>query len=138
MSSISFMKQLISWIPNQFRQLTDLLSAMVNMNQLKLILVSLYILFGCTITLTLMLNQYQFLFSNILFVLCRTYGMFMDGFVANQRTIYLVSETYQDIVNQAGLTTVLLSIVVVRTYNKFLLFNIILVASLEHLTRGEK
>ena len=58
MSSISFMKQLISWIPNQFRLFTDLLSAMVNKNQLKLILVSLYILFGCTITLTLMLNQY--------------------------------------------------------------------------------
>jgi hypothetical protein len=57
-ASVSFIKQLISWVPLQFKVFTDLILLMMNLNQLRLILASLYIVVGCTLTLILILNQF--------------------------------------------------------------------------------
>jgi hypothetical protein len=63
----------------------------------------------------------------------RTIGMFVDGFVFNERTIYLVQETFEAALNQAGLSTLILSIFIVRTFSQFILFNLLIVNSLDYL-----
>ena len=46
-------------------------------------------------------------------------------------------ETYQDIVNQAGLFVIIVAIFTVRTFSQFLIFNLVLYNSLEYLRQGE-
>lgn len=54
--SVSFLKVLISWVPEYISRYTDLIIAMMNFNQVKLLLMSVYILIGLTVLLTLLLN----------------------------------------------------------------------------------
>ena len=46
-------------------------------------------------------------------------------------------ESYQDIVNQAGLFVIIVAIFTVRTFSQFLIFNLVLYNSLEYLRQGE-
>jgi hypothetical protein len=136
--SVSFLKVLISWVPDTIQRYTDLITALMNLNQVKLLLMSVYILLGLTCLLTLLLNQYQENFSLFGFSLCRTMPMFLDGFLCNESVVFLVQEKFQDILNQAGLPSLLFSIITVRTFSQFILFNIILNATLDYLAQGEE
>ena len=123
----SFIRQLITWVPQQFQTFTDLIVQYVNLNQILLWLASIYLLGAVAVYLTLVFGNYVFMFGRFPLVLINSMRVFLDGFFYIPITTFLIEETTEDISNSVGNFTQLFAIFLVRMFSQYILFNLMIV-----------
>lgn len=98
MAAASFIRQLLTWIPDHFMTFTNLIVTYLNANSAKLWTMSLYLTFAVSVVVQLLTGYQIYGLSDTGYSFIRTMMVFLDGFLFRRERILGVEESYHSVV----------------------------------------
>ena len=111
---VSFMKQLITWLPQVFKSTTDLILAYLNKKQLLLWIVSIYATFAVAMFNKFVMASIYFNIGNEAYSLLRTFVFNVNGFFWEPVETFGIQEDVERVIKNRGLWLTLFCIFAIR------------------------
>ena len=139
---VSFMKQLITWLPQVFKSTTDLILAYLNKKQLLLWIVSIYATFAVAMFNKFVMASIYFNIGNEAYSLLRTFVFNVNGFFWEPVETFGIQEDVERVIKNRGLWLTLFCIFAIRLISQYVVFNMMVSQILDYLrtstVQGEK
>ena len=139
---VSFMKQLITWLPQVFKSTTDLILAYLNKKQLLLWIVSIYATFAVAMFNKFVMASIYFNIGNEAYSLLRTFVFNVNGFFWEPVVTFGIQEDVERVIKNRGLWLTLFCIFAIRLISQYVVFNMMVSQILDYLrtstVQGEK
>ena len=120
---VSFMKQLITWVPQIFKSTTDLLLAYLNKKQLLLWIVSIYATFAVAMFNKFVMASIYYMIGNEFYSLLRTLVFNVNGFFWEPVVTYGIYEGVDRVIKERGIWLTLFCIFAIRLISQYVVFN---------------
>ena len=130
---VSFMKQLITWVPQVFKSTTDLLLAYLNKKQLLLWIVSIYATFAVAMFNKFVMASIYYNIGNEAYSLLRTFVFNVNGFFWEPIVTYGIYEGMERVIKQRGILLTLFCIFFIRLISQYVVFNMMVSQILDYL-----
>ena len=121
---VSFMKQLITWVPDIIKSTTDLLKLYLNKKQFLLWLFSLYATFAVAMFNKFVMSQMLFKVGSNWYAMLRTMMFNLNGFFWERSDTFGIGEDVNRVVTEKTIVLTLFCILAIRTISAYIVFNI--------------
>ena len=130
---ISFMKQLITWVPWTFKPTTDLLITYINTKQLLLTMFSLYATFAVSCFNKFVMATILYKIGSPLYSMLRTMVFNLNGFFWEPTVTFGIQEGVERVIQSKGIILTLFCIFAVRMISQYIIFNMMVSQILDYL-----
>ena len=135
---ISFMKQLITWVPDYFKATTDLLLTYLNKTQLLLWLMSLYATFAVAMFNKFVMATLLYKVGSSFYSLLRTMVFNLNGFFWEPTSTFGIHEDVEKVIIERGLPLTLFCIFAIRLISQYVVFNMMVSQILDYLKTSKE